>query len=57
MTIAAADVIAERYARVREDVGPSVTVVVATTAAEAGAGGAGAAGVGAAAAGAAAALR
>ena len=30
MTIAAADVIAERYARVREDVGPSVTVVVAT---------------------------
>ena len=30
MTIAAADVIAERYARVREDVGPGVTVVVAT---------------------------
>ena len=30
MTIAAADVIAERYARVRDDVGPSVTVVVAT---------------------------
>jgi uncharacterized pyridoxal phosphate-containing UPF0001 family protein len=30
MTIAAADVIAERYGRVREDVGPSVTVVVAT---------------------------
>jgi uncharacterized pyridoxal phosphate-containing UPF0001 family protein len=30
MTIAAPDVIAERYARVREDVGPSVTVVVAT---------------------------
>ena len=30
MTIAAADVIAERYARVREDVGSSVTVVVAT---------------------------
>ena len=30
VTIAAADVIAERYARVREDVGSSVTVVVAT---------------------------
>ena len=30
MTIATVDVIAERYARVREDVSPSVTVVVAT---------------------------
>ena len=30
MTIAAPDVIAGRYARVREDVGPGVTVVVAT---------------------------
>ena len=30
MTIAAADVIAERYARVREDVGSGVIVVVAT---------------------------
>jgi PLP dependent protein len=30
MTIASADVIAQRYARVRDDVGPSVTLVVAT---------------------------
>jgi pyridoxal phosphate enzyme (YggS family) len=30
MTIAAVDTIAERYARLREDVGPSVTIVVAT---------------------------
>jgi PLP dependent protein len=30
MTIATADVVAERYARVRDEVGPAVTVVVAT---------------------------
>jgi uncharacterized pyridoxal phosphate-containing UPF0001 family protein len=30
MTIAPADVVAERYARLREEVGPGVTVVVAT---------------------------
>jgi uncharacterized pyridoxal phosphate-containing UPF0001 family protein len=30
MTIATAEVVAERYARVRDDVGPAVTVVVAT---------------------------